>query len=46
MTKEIIELLKSYEENIKMAEDVGISQEELWNTLYKPHIARLMTTEK
>lgn len=38
----IIDLLNSYDENIQGAAECGISTEELWNTLYAPHIQAIM----
>lgn len=42
----VIELLNSYDENIQVAEECGISAEELWNTLYRPHIQAIMEENK
>lgn len=36
------ELYESYLNNVKLAEECGISAEELWNTLYKPHVIAMM----
>lgn len=38
----VIELLNSYDENIQGANECDISAEELWNTLYAPHIQAIM----
>lgn len=44
--KEVINLLESYEKNIHVAEECGITAEELWDTLYKPHLIAYMETVK
>ena len=43
--KRVIELL-SYDENIQGAAECGISAEELWSTLYAPHIQAIMEENK
>ena len=45
-TKRVVELLNSYDENIQVAEECGISAEELWNTLYRPHMQAIMDENK
>ena len=45
-TKRVIELLNSYDKTIQTAEECGISAEELWNTLYRPHIQAIMNENK
>ena len=42
----VIELLNSYDENIQGAAECGISAEELWITLYAPHIQAIMEENK
>lgn len=42
----VIELLNSYDKIIQAAEECGISAEELWNTLYRPHIQAIMNENK
>ena len=42
----VIELLNSYDENIQGAAECGISAEELWSTLYAPHIQAIMEENK
>ena len=41
----ILKLIESYEKNISIAEDCGITAEELWNTLYKPWLVKYMNEE-
>lgn len=42
MNKKIYDLYESFLDNVNMAEEIGISVQEFWDTLYKPHLIRLM----
>lgn len=44
--EKVIELLNSYDKTIQTAEECGISAEELWNTLYRPHMQAIMDENK
>jgi len=37
-TNELYKFYRSFLENVKNAEECGISAEELWKTLYMPHL--------